>query len=271
MMNQQGKVILITGASSGIGRACALHLASLGHRVYGTSRRPQTEDTGCMMLQMDVTDDASVEMGIQILLEREGRIDVVVNNAGVGYGGSMEDTSIEEAKDTFETNFFGVLRVCRAALPAMRAQGSGTIINVSSIGGQMGLPYQGLYSASKYAVEGVTESLRMEVKRFGIHVVLLAPGDIRTQFTDNRRSTHAAETNPVYREQYLRTLKKIESDERGGASPEVVARAVARIIASSSPRLRYIVGPFYEKLAVLVRRIVPSALFERILMINNSL
>jgi len=266
MVEISEKVILVTGASSGIGRACAIALAQQGHRVYGTSRAPGSTDGSFTILPMDVTDAASIQATVQTLLEREGRIDVVVNNAGIGYGGAIEDTAIEEAQATFETNFFGVLRVCHAVLPTMRAQGSGTIINVSSIGGVISLPFQGLYSASKYALEGMSEALRMEVKHFGIHVVLVEPGDTRTQFTANRRTTRGADENPVYREIYRRTLARIEADERNGAAPETVAHTVTRIVASSRPKVRYIVGPFHQKLAVLVKRLVPAGWFERVIM-----
>lgn len=264
-------VVLITGARAGIGAACAEALTAQGYHVYGTSRTPPDEALGYRMLAMDVNDDASVARGVQTILDEVGRIDAVINNAGFGYGGAVEDTSIEEAKATFETNVFGVLRVCRSVLPAMRAQGDGRIVNISSIGGLMGLPYQGLYSASKFALEGLTESLRMEVLPFGIHVVLLEPGDICTPFTANRRSVQAASTNPVYREQYAVTLKKIEADERGGASPDVVARAVLRILRRRNPKPRYVVGPFYETLAVLARRVLPDRFFQWLLMQNYGI
>jgi len=268
MAEKREKVILVTGASAGIGRACATLLAQQGYRVYGTSRAPRVEDNSFTMLPMDVTDVATVQATVQAVLHREGRIDVVVNNAGIGYGGAVEDTSIEEAHALFETNFYGVLRVCHATLPTMRAQGSGTIINVSSIGGLMGLPFQGLYSASKYALEGLSESLRMEVKRFGVHVVLVEPGDTRTQFTANRSNTRRADENSVYREAYRRALARIEADERNGAGAETVARTVARIVATPRPKARYLVGPFHQKLAVLLKRLAPPALFEWIIMMN---
>ncbi len=270
MVQHGQKVILVTGASSGIGQACATALAQQGHRVYGTSRTPRDETRGFTMLPMDVTDTPSVHAAVQTLLEREGRIDVVVNNAGIGYGGAIEDTAIDEAHALFETNFFGVLRVCHAVLPTMRAQGGGTIINVSSIGGLVSLPFQSLYSASKAALEAMSESLRMEVKRFGIHVVLVEPGDTRTEFTANRRNTRAAEQSPVYREIFLRTQAHIEADERNGIPPETVARTVMRIVATPRPKVRYAVGLFYQKLAILVKRLVPSGLFERIIMMVYS-
>ncbi len=261
-MPTKRNVVLITGASSGIGAACATHLAQLGYRVYGTSRRPHPEITDYEMLQMDVQDDAAVEAGVRQILEREGRIDVVLNNAGVAYGGSIEDVSLEEAHDQMETNFFGVLRVSRAVLPAMRAQHSGLIINVSSIAGRIATPFQTLYSASKFAVEGLSESLRMEVKAFGIHVVLLEPGDLRTKLTEHRKHAQAALTNPAYQKQYQLTMDKAASDERNGGEPIMAAKTVARIIATPRPKLRYVVGPAYESGALFLRWLLPPAIFE---------
>jgi NAD(P)-dependent dehydrogenase (short-subunit alcohol dehydrogenase family) len=274
MKNERDKVALITGASSGIGRACAEKVAEGPYVVYGTSRRPRanlvTEDgePKVRMLQMDVNSQASVEAGVETILEQWGRIDIVVNNAGFGYGGAIEDTSIEEAKATFETNFFGPLRVCQAVLPAMRAQGSGLIVNIGSIGGRMGLPFQGLYSASKFALGGLTESLRMEVKSFGIDVVLIEPGDTRTSFTDNRRLTEACQAHDAYRDQCNTTLAKVEEDERNGAAPELVAKSLMRVLKHADPKPRYIAGRFYERLAVWAKDLLPDRLFERILMIN---
>ena len=183
------KVILITGASSGIGNACAQHLASRGYRVYGTCRSldGQRLHENIQMLSMNVDDDLSVDNAVARLLQESGRLDGVVNNAGFALMGSVEDTSIDEARAQMETNFFGVLRVCRSVLPVMRKQGSGYIINISSLAGVLGLPFSGLYSASKFALEGMTESLRLELRSFGVCVVLIEPGDFNTQLPANRR------------------------------------------------------------------------------------
>jgi NAD(P)-dependent dehydrogenase (short-subunit alcohol dehydrogenase family) len=271
------KVALITGASSGIGHACAERLTQGPYIVYGTSRRPQSEIVGpdgestVRMLQMDVNETASVRKGIRTVLEEQGRIDIVVNNAGFGYGGAVEDTSVEEAKATFDTNVFGPLRVCQIVLPTMRTQGSGLIVNISSIGGRMGLPFQGLYSASKFALEGMTESLRTEIASFGIDVVLLEPGDIRTSFTDNRSRTAACLINDAYREQCEITLTKIEENERNGTRPQRVAETLMRIVQATNPKPRYVTGRFYEKLALWAKRLLPDRLFERILMMNYGI
>jgi NAD(P)-dependent dehydrogenase (short-subunit alcohol dehydrogenase family) len=260
------RVILITGASSGIGKVCARHLAERGYRVYGTSREitgdDPVEDGSVRMLRMDVNDDRSVASGIDRVLQDEGRLDVVVNNAGFGIAGAIEDTSIEEAKALFETNLFGLLRVCRAVLPKMRRQGSGTIVNISSLAGRIGLPYQGLYSATKFAVEGLTEALRMEVKPFGIKVVLIEPGDFRTGFTANRVHTAASKEDSAYQERFQRTLKVAESDEEKGSSPERIARLLHRILQKPSPKVRYSTGEASQRAAAILKGILPSKLFE---------
>lgn len=264
--NAQPPVVLITGARTGIGRACADLLTAQGCRIYGTSRHPPEAELGFTMLKMDVNETASVEAGVRTLLDREGRLDVVVNNAGFGYGGAVEATSIAEAKATFETNLFGVLRVCQAVLPAMRAQHAGLIVNVSSVGGRMGLPYQGVYSASKFALEGMTEALRMEVKAFGVDVALIEPGDVQTDFTDNRLTTEASTDASAYADQHRETIARIETDERSGAPPDLVARTLWRVIRARRPKPRYVAGRLYEKAAVLAKRWLPDAWFEWILM-----
>jgi len=191
-MNQfSNQVVLITGASSGIGKTCATRLHERGYQVYGTSRSAPAPGAGKQssfqmppfpykMLRMDVNDDKSVQDGVGAVLADAGRIDAAVNCAGFGIAGAVEDTSTEEAKAQLETNFFGTLRVCRAVLPIMREQGSGAIVNISSIAGLIGIPYQAMYSASKFAIEGMTEALRLEVKPFGIRVCLIEPGDLKS-------------------------------------------------------------------------------------------
>jgi NAD(P)-dependent dehydrogenase (short-subunit alcohol dehydrogenase family) len=197
---------------------------------------------------------------------------VVVNNAGDGIAGAVEDTSIEEARAQLDTNFYGVLRVCRAALPTMRRQRNGLIVNVSSLGGLVGLPFQGLYSASKFAVEGISEVLRMEVKPFGVRVVLVEPGDFRTGFTAQRRKTAASQGDSAYAANFGRALAVMEQDETGGADPALVARLLERIINAPSPRLRYMVGGFVQKFSVgFLRMVLPQKLFEYFLMMSYKI
>jgi NAD(P)-dependent dehydrogenase (short-subunit alcohol dehydrogenase family) len=259
------KVVLITGASSGIGQACAIQLARRGWRVFGTSRGPsQTApgNTPFEMLTMDVDNDASVQAGVEVLLERAGRLDAVVNNAGISLMGPIEDTSTDEAKAQMETNFFGVLRVCRATLPALRRQGGGHIINISSLAAVVGLPFSGLYSASKFALEGLSESLRHEARPFGIRVVLVEPGDFRTAITAKRRTTQASATHDTYREAFNRFKQKQDQDEAQAPDPQTVARLVDSILNNPRPRLRYTVGMLGQRIVVPLKRLLPQTLFE---------
>lgn len=263
------RVVLITGASSGIGRACALHLHARGYRVYGTSRQAPAavaeDDSGPCMIAMDVTCEASVQAAIALIMAREGRLDVVVNNAGYGIAGAIEDTRIDEAQAQLDTNFFGVLRVCRAVLPILRAQGAGYLVNVSSIGGLIAIPFQGLYSASKFALEGLSESLRAEVRPYGVQVVMIEPGDFRTGFTAERRSVAAAEQSP-YLARHRAAQAVMEADETGGASPDAIAQLLERIINMPAPRLRYLAGPIMQKFTVLVlKRLLPQRWFEQLI------
>jgi NAD(P)-dependent dehydrogenase (short-subunit alcohol dehydrogenase family) len=256
------RVVLITGASSGIGQACARHLARQGYRVFGTSRRPEgVTGEPFEMIPMDVTDDDSVRRGVEEVLRRAGRLDVLVNNAGFGIAGAVEDTSVEEAREQMETNFFGVLRLCRAVLPIMRAQGSGTIVIIGSLAGRIALPFQGLYSASKFALEGLSEALRMEVRPLGIQVVLIEPGDTRTNFTFRRRHTRASQDSP-YAPRMQKALAVAGHDEQHGVPPESVARLLGRILRLRHPRLRYRAGSLFQKVAVSAKCFLPEALFE---------
>jgi NAD(P)-dependent dehydrogenase (short-subunit alcohol dehydrogenase family) len=258
-------VVLITGASSGLGKACAERLSQRGHRVYGTSRRAPEQGeqrNGITMLNMDVDQDASVRQGVERILERERRIDVAINCAGYILGGAIENTPIDVAKAHFETNFFGTMRVCQAVLPAMRAQRSGLIVNISSVGGLFSLPFHGVYGATKFAVEGLSEALSIEVKPFGVRVVIVEPGDYRTNLTANRRRV---DPDPAYAKNMHNAIGVMEHDEMNGADPEQMARLVERIVNSRSPRLRYITGPLYETAAVVLKRILPARLFEWIL------
>ncbi len=266
------RVILITGASSGFGHACARLLSEKGHRVFGTSRNASFEqevkDRPFTLIPMDVRDQDSVDAGVAYILKQESRIDAVVNNAGFGIAGSVEDTSLEEICAQFETNFFGMLRVCRAVLPQMRSQGSGHIVNISSLAGLMGVPFQGAYSASKFAIEGLTEALRMEVKPFGIQVVLIEPGDFKTGFTKNRVKTKASQQSPVYAEKFQKALEIIEKEEQNGPSPDKLAVLVEKVITHPAPRLRYTAGGMLQRFAAVFKRIAPASLFERAIMIT---
>jgi NAD(P)-dependent dehydrogenase (short-subunit alcohol dehydrogenase family) len=261
-MGENSRVVLISGASAGIGQACATHLQQQGYRVYGTSRFVQESDCAYNMIQMDVNDDQSVDAGIDLILSYESRLDVVVNNAGYGLAGAFEDTTIDEAKAQFETNFFGVMRVCRAALPMMRDQRAGHIVNISSLGGVFGIPFQSIYSASKFALEGAMEAFRLEVKPFGVQVVLIEPGNFKTEITARRRRAAAAEGISVYTNPFRAALRVMEADEINGASPNQIAHLLEKIISMPSPRLRYPVGATSEKLVLPARKFLPARLYE---------
>jgi len=265
------QVVLITGASSGIGRSCATYLAEKGYKVYGTTRNRQGfEDSNSKLpfnsIFMDVNDIESVNSAIEKILASEQRLDAVINNAGFGIGGPVEFTSIEEAQAQFDTNLFGIMRVCSAVLPAMRSQGAGYIINISSLGGLIGLPFQGLYSATKFAVEGLSEALYGELRSQGIRVVLIEPGDFATAFTKNRKQIAKPLTDTNYATDFQRTLSVIESDEMNGANPIKIAQLIDKILRTPNPRLRYRVGSFSQKLSVVLKKIIPDRLFAWIIM-----
>ena len=263
MEKENRRVVLVTGASSGIGLACAAYLAGRGFRVYGTSRRAAAGSPGNVtMLTADITDDRSVEQAIATVLDREGRLDIVVNNAGMGIAGPVESTSIEQAKGQFEVNFFGAFRVCRAVLPAMRRQRSGYIINIGSIGGLLAIPYQSMYSASKFALEGLSEALRMEVRPFGIRVVIIEPGDHKTALTENRQFTEISIATDAYSPSFEAALLKTAHDEQSGPAPEQIARLLYRIVNQRQPRLRYTIGPIPQRAAVWLKRLMPYSLLE---------
>jgi short-subunit dehydrogenase len=263
-MSAGNRVILVTGASSGIGACCAAYLAASGFRVYGGSRSPVITQ-GVEALTLDVADDASVTRAIETILAREGRLDALVNNAGFGIAGAIEDTSIDEAREQFEVNFFGVLRMCRAVLPIMRETKAGYIVNIGSIGGLIAIPFQGFYSASKFALEGFSEALRLEVGPLGIHIVLIEPGDHRTSFTQNRRSTRGSEVGSPYQDRFERAIARMASDEQGGPNPEGIARLLLKVLNHPHPRLRYTVGPAAQRAAVWIKRTMPYTVMEKIM------
>ncbi len=256
------KVVLITGASSGFGQAIARRLAAKGYIVYGTSRKAIGQnDNGIHYLVMDVRQRASVKAAVAQLLAEQGRIDVVVNNAGMGIGGSLELATDEEIDIQMDTNFRGCVNVCQEVLPTLRAQGGGRIVNISSIGGVMGLPYQGFYSASKFAIEGFTEALAAEVRGFGIKVSMVEPGDFATGFTASRRNSEATAKSDAYGASFARSLSLIEKEENGGLKPDFLAKKVVKIIESSHPHLRYVVANFEQRLSVLLKKLIPGNWF----------
>lgn len=248
-MSIDPKVILITGASSGIGFDAARTLARQGHRVYAAARRldrmePLKED-GVVPVRLDVTDDESMQEVVRTVLDREGRVDVLVNNAGYGYFGAVENVSMEDARRQLEVNVFGLARLCQLVLPSMREQGSGRIVNISSVAGKAVMYFGGWYHVSKYSVEALSDALRMEVKPFGIDVALIEPGGIRTDW-GLIAADHLAESSKgtPYEKEGVReseTFRKAYSI-RLLSKPQVVTRAISKAINRKHPRARYRIG-----------------------------
>jgi short-subunit dehydrogenase len=259
-------VIVVTGASSGIGLACAKRLVTGENRVYGASRNVATiSESSFQKLTIDVCDPASVSRGIDEIVRTESRIDAIVCAAGFGIAGPIEATSLEEARRQFETNFFGVVNTVNAVLPIMRQQRKGHVVVIGSIGGLSAIPFQAFYSASKFALEGYVEALRMEVRPFGIRAVIVEPGDFKTAFTKNRIHAAAMTDESPYASAFEQALRVMEHDEQNGPDPVRVAMLVERILADANPRLRYTVGPAPQRLAVVLKRLLPYSLYERMI------
>jgi NAD(P)-dependent dehydrogenase (short-subunit alcohol dehydrogenase family) len=236
------RIALVTGASSGIGRCIAARLAAAGYTVYGTSRQPKTDTLdGFHLIPLDVTDTDSATRCVATVLDRSGKIDVLVNNAGVELVGALEETGIDQAQALFETNFFGLVRMVNAVLPGMRAQRSGVIINISSIGGLGGVPFDGFYAASKHAVEGYTESLWYEVEPFNIRVALIEPGYFRSAI--HVRKVTAAHPIADYDRDRQRALIAFDRAVETGPEPDIIAERALAIADGRARALRHIIGP----------------------------
>lgn len=265
------KVVLITGASSGIGKSIAQYLHKKGMVVYGTSRNPKVSKlNGVKMLPLDVTEFDTIKKTVATIIENEGRIDVLINNAGMGITGPIEDTPTNEMRSVFNINFFGAIDVMKAVLPQLRQQKSGLIINVTSIAGYMGLPFRGVYSASKGALEIITETTRMEVKEFGISITNVAPGDFATNIAAGRYHTPVFEDS-AYKEKYSENLALMDKHVDSGLDPLIMANAVYKIIQNNNPKIHYKVGGFMEKFSIVLKRVLPDTWYERLLMNHYKL
>lgn len=265
------KVVLITGASSGIGKAIGSFLSKKGYKVYGTSRKPKDlEKFSFELIALDVLNIDSIEKAVHFIIEKEGRLDVLVNNAGMGITGSIEETPTKEMHTVFNTNFFGAIDVMKVVLPQMRLQKFGLIINITSIAGYMGLPFRGLYSATKGALELITEATRMEVKEFGINVVNVAPGDFATNIAAGRYHTPVFE-NSAYKEKYKANLEMMDSHVNSGMNPIKMAKTVYKVIQTKNPKVHYKVGGFLEKFSIVLKRILPDKWYEKLIMNHYKL
>ena len=266
------KVVLITGGSSGIGKAIGEFLTKKGYKVYGTSRNPQnvTKALPFKLVALDVTNSESIKKCISEILKIENRIDVLINNAGVGITGAIEETPMEEIRKAFSTNLYGPIEITNAVLPTMRAQKSGHIVNVTSIAGYMGLPYRGVYSATKAALEITTEAYRMELNQFNINMSNIAPGDFATNIAAGRYHSPLLKNSP-YHDQYKDTLKMMDEHVDGGMNPAEMAKAVLSIIENPSPKVRYRVGAFMQKFSIVLKKVLPSKMYESLLMNHYNL
>ena len=265
------KVVLITGGSSGIGKSVGEFLSSKGFTVFGTSRNPERyKDSKFELVQLDVSDMDSIQKAVKKVIEKAGRLDVVINNAGAGITGAVEEIPMEDIKRNFETNFFGPINVIKSVLPQMRAQNSGLIINITSIAGYMGLPYRGIYSASKGALELITEAMRMEIKDFNIKMTNVAPGDFATNIAAGRYHAPVLETSP-YKKPYGNTLKLMDEHVDAGKDPLMMANAIHKIILSEEPKVHYKVGEFMQKFSIVLKRILPDKVYEKMLMKHYKL
>jgi NAD(P)-dependent dehydrogenase (short-subunit alcohol dehydrogenase family) len=274
MPDNSHKAALITGASSGIGEATALRLAELGYTVYAAARRVERmsdlADRGIRTHAVDVTDNADLVALVKAIIAESGRIDVLINNAGYGLYGALEDVPMEEARRQFDVNLFGLARLTQLVLPQMRAQQDGYIVNVSSMGGKIWEPLGSWYHASKFAVEGLSDSLRVEVAEFGIKVVIIQPGTIRSEWSaiaaDQLEATSA--NTP-----YARLAKMVGAGLRGvdhmrlASGPDVVAKAIAKAVQSPKPRTRYVVGGGARAI-LLAEQILPDRGFDRFIQLG---
>jgi len=265
------KVILITGASSGIGKSIGEFLHHKGFVVYGTSRNPEKVTNSIFpLIALEVRNTESIKSAIAKVISISGRIDVVINNAGVGIIGPVEEIPTGEIRNNFETNLFGPIEVIKAVLPQMREQKSGLIINITSIAGYMGLPYRSVYSASKGALEILTEAIRMEVKPFGIELTNVAPGEYATNIAAHRYHAPVLE-NSAYKEIYGKTVDLINEQVNAGNDPKEMAEAIYKIINTPKPNVHYKVGPFLSKFSIVLKRILPDKMYEKMLMNHYKL
>jgi NADP-dependent 3-hydroxy acid dehydrogenase YdfG len=261
---------LITGCSSGIGHATAQRLLADGYRVYATARRPETiadlAAAGATTLALDVTDESSMSAAVQSVVDAEGAVEVLVNNAGYSQSGAIESVPLDEVRRQYETNVFGLIRMCQLVLPGMRQQGSGTIINVGSMGGRLTFPGAGIYHSTKYALESISDSLRFEVRGFGVNVVLIEPGLIVTGFGAVASGSAAAIADGPYAD-FNRQVAKLTSDaytgpmSKLGGGPETVAATVARALKARRPKARYAVTPSAH-LMINQRKVTPDRLWD---------
>ena len=262
------KVVLITGASAGIGKETAKLLAQKGYIVYGAARRldkmQDIKEAGVKLIAMDVTNEASIVNGVNEILQNEKRIDILINNAGYGSYGALEDVPLSEARYQFEVNIFGLARLTQLVLPGMRERHSGKIINISSMGGKFGEPNGSWYHATKYAVEGLSDSLRMELKQFGIDVVIIEPGAILTEWNKiARENMMKVSGHTAYKDLVMKHVKMFENADKRSSLPIVIAKTIVKAVESNRPKTRYVSGEGAKPILFL-RKILTDRMFDRL-------
>ena len=264
------KIVLVTGASSGIGKSIALYLSSKGFKVYGTCRDPKKYDIiDFSLLKCDITIVNQIKDVVSFVLKKEGRIDILINNAGIGITGPLEETSESNIKFAFETNFFGPINIIKECIPSMRKQETGLVINITSVMGYFAMPFRGVYSATKSSMEIIGEALSMELNKFNIKVVNIAPGDFKTNII-SRRINSPSVPKSSYEKDYVKSINSANSHVNNALSPIIISKLVYKIINSKNPKIHYKVGTFIQKFSIILKRLLPDRLFEKIILYYNK-
>ena len=258
------KVAIVTGASSGIGAAVAELLAQRSYTVYGLSRRLCTIP-GVHPLPADITQPDTLRAAVAQVMQEQGRLDVVIHSAGIGGAAPVEQMPVDEARRIMETNFFGAFHVAQATVPHLRRSGSAYLIMISSIAGLLGVPFHGIYSASKFALEGLVESLRLELRRTGVQVVSVCPGDTRTAIQQGQYRMDPAEALPPYRLAYAKANTAMKENVEKGQPASLVAEQIYRVLQLEQTSVRYPLGDLMQKASAYAKRLLPSRQFEKIL------
>lgn len=271
MSSLSGRTVLVTGASSGIGEHTVREMLDAGAVVYAAARRIERmkdlERRGAILLRLDVTDEKSMDAAVGTILKNTGPIDILVNNAGYGSYGAIEDVPLEEARRQFEVNIFGLAHLTNLVLPGMRANGYGRIVNISSMGGKVYTPYGGWYHATKHALEGLTDCLRLELRQFGIHPILIEPGGIRTDWgiiaAENLKKTSGT---GAYAADAVRTAERMSKLYAGHSlsEPSLIAKTILRSVTARRPRPRYVAGK-YAKVSISMRHLLGDRIFDRLI------
>jgi len=260
------KIVLITGASSGIGKSIALFLNEKGFKVYGTCRNPKKYNISKFsLLKCDINSISEIEDVINFIIKKESRIDVLINNAGIGITGPIEETTDEDIKSAFQTNVFGPIDIIKRCIPSMRKNNNGLIINITSVLGYFGIPYRGIYCSTKSSLEIIGEVLSMELKKFNIRVVNVAPGDFKTDIASRRIDTKLNKMS-LYNTDYKESIQSANKHVNEADDPEIIAILIYKIIISKSPKIHYKVGTFIQKFSIILKMLLPDKLFEKILL-----